>query len=1201
MPLCLATTAGCGVKRSRVFYLGATMRYCSFCGAEIPDQARFCGHCGHTLQFAPGEARDVATGGTHEDASTFISDASYPAVVVANSWPGQGEGPDSWPKRDLITEEETIVAAPFPFFPGAGDVQTGPGVPTVHGTPQTGHVPTVHGTPAAGGGGMHAAPGMGLHSAPDSNMHPFAHTPLPHTPLPHPLEATLPAQHTPQPPYAKHTAPEKNSPYHHHATHTAPEKPHLHEERPPEHAAPRETIIRHKHARPRVRIDGKRKLTWVVASAAAMIVIASGITLLLVTVPASLSLRGGNTVFAGGALHLHGSGFLPGQHVALWLDNHASFNDNPVADHAGTFDAMIKVSDSWTLGSHTLHGSQNFARSATVSFTVVPLPARLVTAATSISFGEMESEKTIILSLGIGNGGGQPLRWKASAGNTSWLEVLQGTGIINANGQRQFVYVRADSTHLRSGTYTASLAVDSNGGNTSLPVSLQVKQRVPQRAVLYVNQAGIDLGQLEVGQQTAAAISIANEGTLALNWQASAGGAGWLTFDSTSGQIQAGKIPQIVHMMVDTSSLSPGSYSATVRISSNGGSATIGVTLQVFDGQTPVTTVPTPTLGARPNGFNAPQDPNCSYDQYHGWTCTAQLNNAASTQASLNWSASSTGISGVTFTPASGALTPGQPESISIFIPNTPCPAAATFTFSGPGNSISLPWNCSPAQLLTDPTSFPNACQSCTVRLSLPQGAEGELQWNAASVPSSGITVSQTSGTLLPGQSATVTFSGLPASCDSTFDFHFTSPNNGVDVLWGCQIPQVTVSPQSINANTDCPYNAGWTCTITLSLGQSGTGTLAWSASGSGINGITFNPQSGTLSAGQPGVVTVTVPPTSCPASATLTFTFPSLPSSTITWNCNPPTLLFNPSSFNAPSSACSYSFISEGFYWSCQETLSLQNQGDPDVDWSTPGGVGGSSVGYSPASGTVSASQPASVTITIPDMACPASTTLTFLAGGNAFNIPWQCSTPSWLIKASNPGNPSVCPTDDNGNVTCNLTISEDASSQGDLSWSITSDLSGVSYNPTSSGLITPGNWLALTITVPGNACTSTGTFTIADNQGTDTQTATLSCSSSSPTPTPTATDTPTPTSTATDTPTPTATDTPTPTATDTPTPTPTATDTPTPTATDTPTPTAPPTATDTPTPEATDTPTPTAAPTDTPTPTDTSTPTSFVILHKV
>ena len=1075
--------------------MGAAMRYCPSCGREIPDQARFCGHCGHTLQFAPTEARDFARGGMHEDAPTFISDPAYPPVVVTDAWPGQGEGPDSRPERDLIAEEETIIAPPFPFFAGAGDVQTGPGVPTVRGAPQTGHVPAVHGTPASGAG-------MGLHSGLDGDMHPFAHS-------------------QPAPPSANHPAPEKNSPYSHHATSAAPEKPRLYEERSPERAAPQRTGVR--HARPRAR--GKRRPTWVVACATVMIIAASAVTLLTVVAPARLTLRGASTVNAGQALHLHGSGFLPGQHVALSLDNGISFNDSPLPDHAGTFDAVVRVSNSWTVGAHTIRALQNFARSATIAFTIAALPAKLITSAASLNFGELEKGKTIILSLGIDNGGRQPLRWKASTGNTAWLEALQGAGIINANGQQQFVYMRADSTHLQPGIYTASLAIGSNGGNASIPVSLQVKQRVPQRALLSVSQTSVDLGQLEVGQQTTAAISIASKGTLPLNWQASAGGADWLSFDSNSGQIQPGKAPQLIHMTADTSSLSPGSYSTAVQLSSNGGSATIAVTLQVFERQTPVTAVPTPTLGASPNSFNAPQDPNCSYDQYHGWTCTVQLNNASSAQASLNWSTSSTGISGVTFTPASGALPAGQSAAITIFIPNTPCPAGATFTFSGPGNSISIPWNCSPARLLTDPTSFTNACQTCTVTLSLPQGAEGQLQWNTASVPSSGVTISQTSGTLSPGQPTQVTFSGLPAGCDTSFDFNFTGPNNGVDVHvpWSCQLPQPAASPTSISANTACTYDSGWTCSVTLGADQSGSGTLAWSTSSSGIDGISFSPASGTLAPGQSGLkVTITVPPTSCPASASLIFTFPAASADTISipWSCAAATLQFSPSSFSVPDSNCSYSSSSGDYYWTCQATLALQNQGDPDLDWSTSGGVGGSSVQYSPASGTLSAGHPVPVTITIPDMACPASTTLTFFAAGNAYTIPWQCATPSWSISPSNAGSdPSVCPSDGNGNWACSLTISNDASSQGDLSWSISSDASGVSYNPATSGQITPGNSTTLTITIPGNVCT--GTFTITSNQGGNSQSIGWSCSSNSSSPTPTETPTPTPTETATPTPT--------------------------------------------------------------------------------
>jgi hypothetical protein len=303
------------------------------------------------------------------------------------------------------------------------------------------------------------------------------------------------------------------------------------------------------------------------------------------------------------------------------------------------------------------------------------------------------------------------------------------------------------------------------------------------------------------------------------------------------------------------------------------------------------------------------------------------------------------------------------------------------------------------------------------------------------------------------------------------------------------------VNTTSINANTDCPYNRGWTCTVTLSSDQSAQSDLNWSASSTGTGGITINPSSGTLSPGQQAQVTISVADSGCPSSASFTFAGPAN-TVNVSWGCLPPTLKVSPTSFNTPDSNCSYT---TGSGWTCTDTLSLANQGDPNLDWSTPGSVGGSSAQYSPSSGTLSAGQPAQVTITIPDMVCPNSITLSFLvSGGNSIDVPWNCAAPTLTVTAG--GN---CPPDSNGNGICTDTVALASGSQGMLNWSASSDLAGVTFSPP-NGTLSPGQSIQVTVTVPASDCSSgSGHFYYAGNGG-NTVTVTWTCMSPTPTPTP-------------------------------------------------------------------------------------------------
>jgi len=181
------------------------------------------------------------------------------------------------------------------------------------------------------------------------------------------------------------------------------------------------------------------------------------------------------------------------------------------------------------------------------------------------------------------------------------------------------------------------------------------------------------------------------------------------------------------------------------------------------------------------------------------------LSSSKSAQANLNWSASSGGVNGVTFSQASGTLSPGQTAQVSVSIPNTACPAQADFTFTGPGNATNVLWSCAPPNLTATPTTFSPGCLSCSVKLALAAGSQGGLQWSTPSTGIGGVTYKPASGTLLGVQTAQVIITVPSTACPAGTVFVFAGPVNTVTVAWSCVLPKLTV--KNITATQNVQYS----------------------------------------------------------------------------------------------------------------------------------------------------------------------------------------------------------------------------------------------------------------------------------------------------------------------------------------------------------------------------------------------------------
>lgn len=171
------------------------------------------------------------------------------------------------------------------------------------------------------------------------------------------------------------------------------------------------------------------------------------------------------------------------------------------------------------------------------------------------------------LTFDIQNNSSGTLSWQLSKDST-WLSVSPATGTTTT--EADIVTVQVNRSGLSCGSYTDTLHVTSNGGNDQVIVTMEVSTS-PQ---IIVNSEAFDFGLSE----TSKLLEIQNAGCSELNWLIS-GGDDWLTINPSSGTTNSET--DDVNLTVDRSFLSPGLYTDTFHINTNGGNKHIEITMQV--------------------------------------------------------------------------------------------------------------------------------------------------------------------------------------------------------------------------------------------------------------------------------------------------------------------------------------------------------------------------------------------------------------------------------------------------------------------------------------------------------------------------------------------------------------------------------------------------------------------------------------------
>jgi|GEM_PF-982128 len=460
-----------------------------------------------------------------------------------------------------------------------------------------------------------------------------------------------------------------------------------------------------------------------------------------------------------------------------------------------------------------------------VTLVVQPPEACIQTSAESLNFiaiqGESDPPYQIVT---IGNCGPAG-NWSAkTAHGSTWLGFHQTHDHLEASATED-VTVAVSIANLTQGEYHDRIIFTLGPSTALVNINLIVQPPITHPCI----QASTDMlvftatqGQGDPDPQT---VTLTNCGP-AGDWLASSTNrSAWLNATPLNGHLDAQGTQQGIQdvmVVVSTSNLTPNTYHDQIAFTLGSATARVNVTFTVAPAapvqQPPILKVSASNVGST--------DVNtCPFDSSNNaWTCTLTLTEDPSSQGNLNWSAS-TDLSGATFNPSSGMLSPGKSAQVTVTIPGSSC-TKGTFNFAVQGGStVPVSWTCTQA-----PTQSPTQ------------------------TPTQPPTQTPTQG---PTQPPTLTVSPSPIDSTDTKTCVYDSSSSV------------------------------WTCNITLSEDSNSSGSLNWSASTPDIAGVNFSPTGGTLNPGGSKQVGITIPVSSC-TSGSFIFTVQGGKTVAVPWRCTP-------------------------------------------------------------------------------------------------------------------------------------------------------------------------------------------------------------------------------------------------------------------------------------------------------------------------
>ncbi len=176
-------------------------------------------------------------------------------------------------------------------------------------------------------------------------------------------------------------------------------------------------------------------------------------------------------------------------------------------------------------------------------------------------------------NISITNSGDSLLRWRVSS-DQAWLSVFPDTG--STLQERDQIVVRVATTSLRAGTYSGSLTLLSNGGETTINVDLEISA-LP--AALHARPTSLSFTATEgLVNPPFQAVLVNNTGGGTLNWSTSED-AIWLSVFPSTGTTTSET--DTIWVSASITIVRAGTYSSVFNINSNAGTQTITVNFLV--------------------------------------------------------------------------------------------------------------------------------------------------------------------------------------------------------------------------------------------------------------------------------------------------------------------------------------------------------------------------------------------------------------------------------------------------------------------------------------------------------------------------------------------------------------------------------------------------------------------------------------------
>ncbi len=405
------------------------------------------------------------------------------------------------------------------------------------------------------------------------------------------------------------------------------------------------------------------------------------------------------------------------------------------------------------------------------------------------------------------------VNWQTNT-SAGWLSISPGNGQITQNTATTVITVGVSTQNLKSGTYTATIAVVAGQNSQTVLVTLTVQPPLPPSTpVMAVSQLSLNFsttqGQSSPPGQSVTISNTANAGS-SLHWNTSVAtlASSWLGASPAYGIVAPGQTDQL-SVTVNTTNLTPGNYVGQIVLNASDGNGNVA-------GGSPQTIMINLTV-LPPCALAQPSSSTMVFSTLQGSSPSPQsLTLTASGNCSwpLSWKANIPSTSSwLSITPTTGTLSASGQSTTLVVSPSASGLAPGTYS-----TLISV--------AASDTTNTPaqGSPQSIAVTLTVAQPCT--LQ----TIPATSVSLTMAQGATPPSQTIALSETG---SCAYPVSWAVTGDSNSASWL-------VISSTSGSDSGTGSSFSVSVNLSATLTPGTY-KGILTITASGTG--GAAVNPQ----------------------------------------------------------------------------------------------------------------------------------------------------------------------------------------------------------------------------------------------------------------------------------------------------------------------------------------------------------------------